>query len=73
MIIDVTAKPAHGCLVLGTVIWLFHVRREDRTSSMVCLSAELTGPNFECLHPREVDLYGVVTSSTRKTWPLAKI
>lgn len=73
LIIDVTAKPAPGCLVVVTVAGRFRVRRWERTSGMVRLTTGLTGPDFEYHHPREVDLYGVVSSITRKTWPLAKV
>jgi hypothetical protein len=73
LVIDVTATPVPRCLVVVTVAGRFRVRQWERTSGTVRLKAGIAGPDFVYMHPREVDLYGVVTSITRRTWPLGKV
>lgn len=73
LLIDVELRPQPGCLVVATVNGRFLARRWQRTSGMVHLSTcGVAGPDFHYTHPREVDVYGVITAVIRTTWPVQK-
>lgn len=73
LLIDVTLRPTPGCLVVVTVHGRFVARRWDRTSGMVHLTTGgVAGPEYHYHHPREVDLYGVITAVMHRTWPVPK-
>ena len=73
LLIDVELRPQPGCLVVATVNGRFLARRWQRTSGMVHLATGgIAGPDFQYTHPREVDVYGVITAVIRTTWPVPK-
>lgn len=73
LLIDVELQPQPRCLVVVTIGGHFYARRWDRTSGMVHLATGgISGPDFHFTHPREVDLYGVITAVIRSTWPVPK-